>query len=256
MVPWWLLIVMPALTALGFYLYPKWNRKQGTVPTLEQLDKLELQALRAHMNPIFIFNALNSIQDLILNNQNREASKYLSRFAKLIRLILDHSEKPVIPLARKIEFLKLYIEMEALRFDGRFNYAMNVLPDINTYEVHIPTMLIHPFVENAIWQGLAHKQGECELLIKFYLKSKHVLVCEVIDNGIGRAASKDVLDRQVQAHTSKTYDIVQERIQMLNKPGRPRASADVLDLYDDDGKNAGTRVVLEIPFQQKHTTKV
>jgi LytS/YehU family sensor histidine kinase len=251
-VSWWFIILLPLTACALFYAGMKYAgyRKHKTLLAVQE-GLLELQILRARMNPIFIFNALNSIQDFILNNRTREASKSLSRFARLLRLILDYSGSSTITLARKIEFLKLYVELESLRFDQRFNFSLNVLPDINTYLVEIPTMLIQPFVENAIWHGLAHKQGERELLIKFYLKSRQVLICEVIDNGIGRAASKEIISRQVQDHSSEGWNIVSKRMNRLNRESAVRASAEVTDLYDEQGKNAGTKVVLEIPFRQK-----
>ncbi len=218
----------------------------------KSLSELELRALRAQMNPHFIFNALNSIQDFIINNNVKEASKSLSKFAKLIRQILDNSENNTITLAKKIDFLKLYIEIESLRFDHQFNYKITVDSQVNIYQMEIPTMLIQPFVENAIWHGLMHRVGERNLEIKFYLSQKHAICCEIIDNGIGREQSKRIKDKQIKLHKSKGIGLTKERLKILNELNAIKTELDIIDLYDAAGNSAGTKVILTIPYKMQY----
>lgn len=211
-----------------------------------QLADLELKALRAQMNPHFIFNALNSIQDFILNNNARDASKYLSRFAKLIRMILDNAETAHVTLARKIDFLKLYIDIEALRFGNDFDYVIHVADDVNTYETEIPNMLIQPFVENAIWHGLMHKPGDRRLELNFRKERGRFLLCEVIDNGVGR---KEAAGKRYASHDSKALRITQERMDLLNFDQLDKAVFTITDLTNEHGHATGTMVSIYIPVQ-------
>ncbi len=252
---WWfvliIFLIIVCVVWVAVYLRISFIRKQEQHRTSinKQLSELELKALRAQMNPHFIFNALNSIQDFILNNNIKEASKYLSKFAKLIRQILDNSETSTITLAKKIDFLKLYIEIESLRFNNGFNYSLNIFPDVNIYKIEIPTMLIQPFIENAIWHGLMHKENDRELTVKFHLQNKELLVCEVIDNGIGRKKSREIRNKQAHSHISKGLKVTNERLAILNQLNKAQASAEIIDLYDDEGNSAGTKVIITIPFQ-------
>lgn len=228
------------------------RKEEEKTKTNKRLSELELRALRAQMNPHFIFNALNSIQDFIINNNVKQASKSLSKFAKLIRQILDNSENNTITLAKKIDFLKLYIEIESLRFDNQFNYKVSVDSQVNIYQIEIPTMLIQPFIENAIWHGLMHQVGERNLEIKFYLGNKQTIHCEIIDNGIGRKQSELIKDKQIRLHTSKGISLTHERLKILNKLNATKTELDIIDLYDESGKSAGTKVILTIPYKIQH----
>ncbi len=214
---------------------------------IKQMAELEMKALRAQMNPHFIFNALNSIQNFILDNNSREASKYLSRFAKLIRMILDNAETPVITVARKIEFLKLYIEIEALRFNNEFEYDIVVSDKINLYETEIPNMLIQPFVENAIWHGLMHKTGNRHIEIHFFIERVGLLCCQIKDNGIGRTLANEKKSNR-ESHTSRALHITQERMNILNMNNQEKAWFEIIDQFDKKGQAAGTCVNLFIPI--------
>ncbi len=126
-----------------------------------------MKALRSQMNPHFVFNALNSVQNFILKNDTREASRYLTKFARLMRLILENSESPMVPLAREIELLRYYTELENLRFNQKFSFDFQVDPNLSPEAVSIPGMLIQPHIENAIWHGLMHKTEPGHLWVRF-----------------------------------------------------------------------------------------
>jgi hypothetical protein len=159
--------------------------KKNSIEFQQQATVLEMQALRAQMNPHFIFNCLSSINRFILINKTEEASDYLTKFSRLIRMALINSEKPLITLESELEALRLYLDLERLRFKNAFNYSITFINTIDINAVYIPPMLIQPFAENAIWHGLMHKKGIGCLEIQLRATGKK-LTCAVIDNGIGR----------------------------------------------------------------------
>ncbi len=213
----------------------------------KDLATSQLTTLRAQMNPHFIFNALNSIQQFILQGNVEEANRYLSRFSKLQREILNNSTQQFITLEKEIEILTLYLQLEELRFGHTFTYQLNTGSDIETAETRIPTMIIQPFIENAIWHGLMAKMGDKILSIDFAMTEDDFLVCTIKDNGIGRAASallKEVRPGQ-EKYQSKGLSLVYDRLGMLQQQYRQEFRADVSDIMQD-GIVAGTQVVLKM----------
>ena len=144
-----------------------------------------MQALRAQMNPHFIFNCLSSINRFILKNESKTASDYLTRFSRLIRMVLINSQKSMIPLEDELQMLRLYLDMERLRFKNSFDYSIIFTNAIETGAIFIPPLLLQPFCENAIWHGLMHKEGQGILNIEFSMKD-NILNCIIADNGIGQ----------------------------------------------------------------------
>lgn len=210
----------------------------------QRLREVEMSALRAQMNPHFIFNCLNSINRFILLNQPLDASSYLTKFARLIRLVLDNSKSEIISLEKELETVVLYIEMESARFQGRFKHQIQVEESIDPGCIDIPPMLIQPYVENAIWHGLLHKKGnDGELDIRVAMENK-CLVIEITDNGIGRAAAQILKSKSATEHKSHGMAVTAERLRLLsNRYGR-QITVNIQDLTYPDGKAAGTRVVL------------
>lgn len=164
-------------------------QQQHTMILENQSKDWELTALRAQMNPHFIFNALSSIKSCILENNNKQADYYLSKFAKLMRLILDNSSQNFVSLEKEIQLLESYIELEQLRFENKFTYTSDIETEISSMEIFIPSMIIQPFVENAIVHGFLHKDGKCNLQINVRQHEKSLLVI-IEDNGIGRLHAK------------------------------------------------------------------
>jgi len=215
--------------------------------TQRKMTEVEMQALRAQMNPHFIFNCLNSINRYIVKSDQVTASYYLTKFAKLIRLILDNSNSKTVILSHELEALKLYIEMEALRFDKKFSYQVTVDENVNPDSVELPPLIIQPYVENAIWHGLLHKEGEGRLKIHVSLVSETILECVIEDNGIGREKAKELKSKSATTRKSLGLKLTESRLSLLNKFAELNASIDIVDLKTADSKPAGTKVILKIP---------
>jgi len=197
-----------------------------------------------------LFNALNSIQQMILANEEMVATRYLSRFSKLLRTILIHSDKETVTLKEELEILNLYIELEAVRFKDSFQYSIECDDTIDEDEIKIPTLLIQPFVENAIWHGLMHKEGERRLNIHFSEKENY-LHCSIEDNGIGRKESSDAkkANGQEKGHISKGIKVSLERLKTLRNKDGNEGSLNIIDLYNENGKASGTRIEINFPIQ-------
>jgi len=211
----------------------------------KQIYQLEKQSLRLQMNPHFVFNTLNSIQSFILNNEKEESISYLSKFSKLMRIILNNSSKSIIPLENEIEMLNHYIVLEQLRFDNRFDYEIFVDKYIDKEFVSIPGMLIQIYVENAIIHGLAPlKERRGKLRISFDLKDNK-LRCTIEDNGVGRSFYENKSDK---LHESKGMLISKKRLEILNRSSN-EPPLHIYDLVDENGTAIGTRVILIIDIE-------
>lgn len=216
----------------------------------KQVAEYEMKALHAQMNPHFIFNALNSIREMILRDDNRNASRYLSRFARLIRLNLEHSRQTFISLQQNIEYLESYLEMEQLRFPD-FSFRIDVSRDLDRNEVRLAPMLIQPLVENAIWHGLLPKASEKWVHIRF-IHEMGQLVCEIEDNGIGIRQSLQNKTGGHQVHPSVGISNIQERIAVLNEKYRIHCSLVIRDKTDiPGGTDTGTIITLVFPAQEE-----
>jgi LytS/YehU family sensor histidine kinase len=211
-----------------------------------RMTELEMQALRAQMNPHFIFNCLNSINRFILKNQADEASDYLTKFSKLIRLILFNSQSQSVPLENELEALKLYLEMEMLRFEGRFHFQINTHPDLEVEELEVPPLIIQPYVENAIWHGLMHKEGQGHLSIDLY-RQNGMLLCQITDDGVGRKRAAELKSKSASKGKSLGMQITSHRLELINSLSEKETTVQITDLVDSAGEACGTRVVLKIP---------
>jgi tetratricopeptide (TPR) repeat protein len=167
------------------------RKEQQLVEMQQQKTELEMQALRAQMNPHFIFNSLNSINMFILENNKLQASEYLSKFSRLVRLILQNSQEAFIPLERELEALKLYLELESLRFENKFEYKISVDGSVDTTVLKVPPLVIQPYAENAIWHGLMQKREKGHLEIELYAENQ-ILFYKITDDGIGRKKATDL----------------------------------------------------------------
>ncbi|MGC4101748.1 sensor histidine kinase [Ferruginibacter sp.] len=229
------------------------EKQKATIELWENKQKAtesRLQSLRLQMNPHFLFNALNSIQQMILANEEMVATRYLSRFSKLLRMVLLHSDKEAITLREEIEILKMYIELESVRFKESFSYSIHCDEAIETEEIKIPTLLIQPFVENAIWHGLMHKENNRRLTVSF-TEMKDFLQCIIEDNGVGRGKASAIksLTGSDKKHTSKGIAVSEERLKTLKNSLGKHGSIQINDLTDIDGESLGTKVVINFPIQ-------
>lgn len=250
---WWFRSTMVlAVLALAYGLYSmRINavRKEARLKTEfdKRLNDVELTALRAQMNPHFLFNSINSIRHHVLKSETEEADRYLSKFARLIRLILDHSDQRTVPLAEELQALLLYMELESARFDDKFSYHITVDPSIDPELSMIPPMLIQPYVENAIWHGLMQRSegGELALRIK---REGHALRIEVEDDGIGRARAAEIKSRSALKKRSMGMSITEQRLTMIQKQQGIRCDVKVEDLVLSNGEPGGTRITITIPL--------
>ncbi|MFY8019951.1 MAG: ligand-binding sensor domain-containing protein [Bacteroidia bacterium] len=249
---WWFRIAMILFFAGVVAAIIYWRVKnviheeQEKIKVSGMMGELELKALRAQMNPHFIFNSLNSIQDFVLNHQGMEAAKYLSKFARLVRMILDNSESTFITISQKIEFLRLYIELESLRMDNGFEFHLSLDKAVNMDD-QIPTMVIQPYVENAIWHGLQYKKSHRILKLHISVEDENFVKCVVEDNGIGREEAFKIKKQKGKTHESKAMKITEERIEILKKLYGFGPSVEIIDLFDD-GIACGTKVILKLPI--------
>lgn len=217
-----------------------------------RLAQVRMEALRSQMNPHFLFNGLNAIKLFVINSSPRLAGDYLSRFARLIRLVLENSQSPLITLARELETLELYVRLESLRFTPKFSYEVVVDEGIDRNAVYLPPTLLQPFAENAIWHGLLHREREGgHLRICVGRASAGRLRLVVEDNGVGRAYAAQRNAGKTAVHRSLGMQITSERIAMLRELYGFDADVEVVDLFDAGGAAAGTRVVVRLTPRRK-----
>lgn len=256
--PYWqsgwfiLLIVLSSVLIVSFIFFR--NLKQLRIRQHTQLERMQLEghlvqsqltALKAQMNPHFIFNALNSIYELIMFNETKEAAAYLNKFSSLLRKVLENSDKEAITLIEECEWLRLYLNLEKLRFGEDFHFSIQTSDITDLYSHSMPTMLLQPFVENSIKHGLLHKPGYKTLKIIFYEENEH-LVCTIQDNGIGREKAAALQKNRTKRHHSFATGAIQQRIEMLNRSKRFNIQLQIHDLKDDELNALGTKIELRI----------
>jgi hypothetical protein len=209
----------------------------------KQLVMLEIKALRAQMNPHFIFNVMNSIQDFILKHDTKSAQKYLTKFARLVRMILDNSLESEVLLNDEIKANCLYVELEQQRFGGKFDFVLDVDAEIESLSLRIPPMLIQPFLENAIKHGIGHLKTHGQLLLKVKIIGGDLHVV-VEDNGVGRKAAMEWNIHNIRDHNSFGSVLSVKRVEALNATMHTNIRLDIEDLFHANGEAAGTRVSL------------
>jgi sensor histidine kinase YesM len=211
----------------------------------KKLAEYELKALRAQMNPHFMFNAINSIQNFVLKNNTKYASLYLSKFARLIRFVLDNSRHQLILFTKELAALELYIELEQMRASFSFDYEIVIEESLNSKEFFIPPLLIQPYIENAIIHGIMPLQDRRGKLSVRFSRNKTTLQCEVEDNGIGREKALEIRTRKQLTHQSIGMEVTRDRISLMNKQQDSISTIHVEDLYTH-GIASGTLVKISI----------
>ena len=252
---WWFRITMSSAVLILILVFSRARaesvrRKQAEKLNREiQLANNELKALRAQMDPHFIFNSLSSIQSFIMSKDEDSALRYLNKFAKLMRMILSNSERSAVTIKEEIDSLKLYLELEALRWDNKFEYAIQTDPKIQIDFDKIPSMLMQPYVENAIIHGVVPKtegKGKVEITI---IQSDTYITCTIQDNGIGRKKAHELRATSNQpAHESMGMKITSDRLGVLNRIHHSDLSVKITDMEDEKGKALGTKVEIFIPI--------
>ena len=214
----------------------------------QQATELEMQALRAQMNPHFIFNCLSSINKYIIKNETEAASDYLTRFSRLIRMVLINSQKAMITLEDELDMLRLYLDMERLRFNNVFDYNITFTNTLEPAAVFIPPLMLQPFCENAIWHGLMHKTGQGKLDIALSIQDE-ILYCSITDNGVGRLKSAELKSKSAERQKSLGLKITNNRLALLNKRSREDSHYEMNDILDEKGNTGGTQVDIRIHYK-------
>jgi LytS/YehU family sensor histidine kinase len=212
------------------------------------LAKAKLEALRSQMNPHFIFNSLNAIQECIVTGNVDAAYEYLSKFSKLQRLVLNNSAKELIPLGTEVEMLQLYLSLESLRFSKSFTYKIDIDKTIDKEEILIPSLITQPYVENSIWHGLRNMETEKRLTIDFKEVDGNVIIA-IDDNGIGRAEAGNIKAAKIAMtkYTSMGSILSADRISLLNQQYKTTITLTYTDKKDSKGNALGTTVSISLP---------
>jgi ligand-binding sensor domain-containing protein len=251
---WWFLILRGVVVISLTYFFLRWyinlvNSKMSMQKDYAlKVKNLEIDNLRSQMNPHFLFNALNSINSYIVKNEIHLASDYLSKFSKLMRMILEHSKQKNISLFDEIETLELYLKIESIRFEKSFEYTVTIDKDLNAEEIFIPPLIIQPFVENAIWHGIQHHNKKGILKIKICKSGENQIQIVIEDNGVGRAKAKELKSKSGGGKKSYGIIITNERI----KHSHDSNAIEIEDLYDNTGNPKGTRVTLILYLNDKN----
>lgn len=246
----WFMILLIVLSSGMLVLIWAFFQKQKKIKenARNELVKLEQKLFRLQMNPHFVFNALLAIQGFMYMNKPKEAGRYLTAFAKLIRHTLYGSTDEYIPLDREIEALQYYIELQRLRFNEKFEFIIDIDDELMPESMQIPPLLIQPFLENAIEHGLQHKEEQGKLKLGIAMQNDYLMV-EVEDNGIGREKALELQKMKGKLHKSMGLEIIRKRIESLNKIVIRKIRMEIIDLHDSNGAASGTLVKICIPYK-------
>lgn len=218
--------------------------------TARKLAELEQMALKSQMNPHFIFNSLNSIQQYVIEKDIIGANKFITEFARLIRMTLEYSDKAKVSLSEERDFLSTYLQLEHARFEGKFSFQIDISPTIDKDNTYIPPLILQPYIENSIRHGVRfRKDNNGKIAIRFQVREDR-LICTIEDNGIGRKMSAAYKSQSPIEYHSKGMTLTAKRIEMLNKTQTNPIFIDIDDLHSEDGSPAGTRVTLGFPLQE------
>ena len=243
-----LFIALLLVVGIAFFINKNSDVKKKRTESLlkQKITEIQMQVLRAQMNPHFIFNSLNSIENFMMKNEKRLASDYLNKFTRLIRIILDSSLNELIPIEKDMEALQLYIDLQQLRFNNKFIYETFIQTELLKGDYKVPSLIIQPFVENAIEHGIAHSERtDCKLTITAALKNDHILYT-IEDNGIGRLQSTAYNLINKPHHKSVGLSITTDRINIFNKSEIEKQDIVITDLYNKENKPEGTRISVKL----------
>jgi len=208
----------------------------------KELEELKMTALQSQMNPHFLFNSLNSINNFILKSDIEKASDYITKFSRLIRVILKSSSSLTVPFSEELGILSLYVKLEQMRINGGFEYIVKIDKDINLEEIKVPPLFLQPFIENSIWHGLTHVEGDKRVLLTVVKKEDNI-ICEVIDNGIGINKAREEAHKKINRRKFFGTQATEDRIRLLYKKNNVKIS--VTDISDEE--STGTKVQIIFP---------
>ena len=249
---WWGIALI--CTFIGLVIYGIFLWRLSILKEKEEFKqkilKTEMKALRAQMDPHFLYNTMNSINAFILQNDRNKASSFLTDFAHLIRKILDFSKEETISIEKEEEILRGYLQMEAMRFSDSFDYDITIDDKLDPWDTQVPTMILQPFIENSIIHGIRNKKdGRGKISIRFEADGSDYFKCILEDNGVGRAKAAEInKQHRSKDHNSKGMQITNDRIEVLNHQRTKKSSLTIEDLKDDAGEAKGTKVIIRVPF--------
>jgi tetratricopeptide (TPR) repeat protein len=242
-----LLISGIGLALLAGILYILYRQYQ--LSNEKKLLTLEQTMLRSQMNPHFLFNSLNSIKLYIINNEQKNAVHYLNKFSKLVRKILEASSQREISLAEELETVELYMNIENIRFSNEINFKTIIHDDLDVHAIKIPSLILQPFLENALWHGLSSKEGLKTIVLEVTKGQSGFINISITDNGVGRDEAERIKEGKVLKRKSVGIDITKERLANFSKDYLNSFQVDIIDLYDDHNRPRGTKIVLHIPIE-------
>lgn len=235
-------IFLALLIGILYILY-----RQSQLNAEKKLLTLEQSMLRSQMNPHFLFNSLNSIKLYIINNEKKNAVHYLNKFSKLVRKILEASSQKEISLAEELETVELYMNIENIRFSNEINFTIDVNDDIDPHNVKIPSLILQPFLENALWHGLSSKEGEKNIALNVKKGKNGFIEISITDNGIGRNAAEKIKDGKVLKRKSVGIDITKERLANFSRDYENYFHVEIIDRFDVGNLAIGTQIKIFIP---------
>ncbi len=250
---WW--FILGILSLLSFIIWSfirnksieRSARESLKLQYTKEIAEVEMKALRAQINPHFLFNSLNSINNFILKNENAKARKYLVKFSQLVRNILNNSTNPYLSLKEELDTINLYVQIESMRFDNQFNFDLTIEKGLNINQINIPSLLLQPYIENAIWHGLLHKAGEKNIEIRIHQRSEDTISIAIEDNGIGRKEAQK-LSTNDSKRRSYGMQLGENRLKLMNSEKQSKGDVEVIDLYDDQGNGTGTLIEITLPI--------
>jgi len=238
----WFLVLSLILLIITIGMIVKYVLRQQKMKS--KAVEMELKALKSQMSPHFTFNSMNSIQSFILDNKQEEALSFVAKYSKLVRLILNNSSEKAISLQKEIDALKLYLDIEQVRLNHKFDYFFNIEDEVGLDYVSIPALILQPYVENAIWHGISNKKGKGTINISFSIKDD-LLSCIIEDDGVGRLEAEKLKSKRTVKHKSFGLNITAERLKLINS-SKKIVGVNIIDLLDKKDKSLGTRVVIQI----------
>jgi LytS/YehU family sensor histidine kinase len=248
---WWFfaLIMFHMVVVLAVVFFIIIRNVRNTNMLRQELIRYRLLALGKQMNPHFIFNALNSIQHYILQNDKRQSNRYLIKFSNLMRIVLNNSQHQLIPIQDEISALELYLELEQLRLRGRFSYTISVDDKIDQITFKIPPMLIQPYVENAIWHGIMNKEDKQPGTVQVVVTLEgNIIYCRITDNGIGRKKALELRKTGTEMKASLGENITSTRLSMISQLTKKEMKVVYDDMEDENGSGTGTKVEIRFPI--------
>lgn len=250
---WWFILGFLLISTIVFWSIvrnknlERTKREKLKIQYTKEIAEVEMKALRAQINPHFLFNSLNSINNFILKNENAKARKYLVKFSQLVRNILNNSTSPYVSLKEELDTINLYVQIESMRFDNQFRFDLKIEESLNINRINIPSLLLQPYIENAIWHGLLHKEGDKNIEIRINQSSEDTINIAIEDNGIGRIGSQKQTTRDSK-RKSYGMQLGENRLKLMNSEHQSKGDVEVIDLFDENNFNNGTLIEITLPI--------